>query len=212
LTEKRFSLGRRSVFGSLCRPLPRAAAAAMLLAAAPASAEDGVAALLQETHWGETSNELARHFGAAALRLEQPLDFGDSYARIVLPGAVLGGVPMVAFFQMDKKTHGLRRIQLERPPHAANPPALRAIASALLAELGPPQQTCTMPPAPQSGWQAATEARWVKGDAAITGIFRDTTMQALEGCPFGPTTGWCGLHGSLLVRLGPAAGLALRCD
>ncbi len=188
-----------------------AAAAAVLLAASPSSAADGVAALLRETHWGETSNELAQRFGAAARRLEHPLDFGDSYARIVLPGAVLGGVPMVAFFQMDKKTHGLRRIQLERPPHGVNPPALRAIAAALSAELGRPEQICTIPPAPQSGWQAATEARWVKGDAAITAIYRDTTLQALEGCPFGPAAGWCGLRGSLLVRLGPAAGLPLRC-
>jgi len=199
------------VFRSLCRSLPRAAAAAVLFAASPSPAEDGVAALLRETHWGESSEQLLRRFGAAALRLEVPLDFGDSYARIVLPGAALGGVPMVVFFQMDKKTHGLMRIQLERPPHGVNPPAFRAIAAALSAEFGRPAQICTIPPIPQSGWQAAAEARWVTGDGAVTAIFRDTTLQAFEGCLFGPAAGWCGLHGQILVRLGPAAGSAPRC-
>ena len=188
-----------------------AAAAAVLLAAGPAPVAGGVAALLRETHWGETSEELTRRFGAAALRLERPLDFGDTYARIVLPGAALGGVPMVVFFQMDKKAHGLRRIQLERPPHGVNPPAFRAIAQSLSAELGRPQRICTIRPTPESGWQAATEARWVNGDAAITAIFRDTTMQAFEGCLSGPAAGWCGLHGQILVRLGPAAGGSVRC-
>jgi hypothetical protein len=190
--------------------LPRAAAAAVLLAASPSPAADGVATLLRATHWGETSEELLHSFGAAALKLKVPLDFGDSDASVVLPGMTVGGVPMVGFFQMDKRTHGLRRIQLERPPHGVNPPAFRAIAAALSAELGPPARICTIRPAPESGWQAATEARWVKGDGEITAIFRDTTLQAFEGCPFGPAAGWCGLRGQILVRLGPAAG-AGRC-
>ena len=193
------------MFRSLCRSLPRAAAAAVLFAASPSPAEDGVAALLRETHWGESSEQLLRRFGAAALRLEVPLDFGDSYARIALPGAAVGGVPMVVFFQMDKKAHGLVRIQLERPPHGVNPPAFRAIAAALSAEWGRPARICTIPPTPQSGWQAATEARWVKGDGAITAIFRDTTLQAFEGCLFGPATASCGLTGQLLVRIGPSS-------
>ena len=192
------------MFRSLCRSLPRAAAAAVLFAASPSPADDGVAALLRATHWGETSEQLLHRFGATALRLEVPLDFGDSYTRIVLLGATMGGVPMVVFFQMDKKTDGLMRIQLERPPHGVNPPAFRAIAAALSAELGRPERICTIPPMPQSGWQAAAEARWAKGDGAITAIFRDTTMQAFEGCLFGPAAGWCGLHGQILVRLGPS--------
>jgi hypothetical protein len=191
--------------------LHAAAAAAALFAASPAPAEDGVAPLLRETHWGETSEQLLRRFGAAAVRLKEPLDFGDSYATIVLPGASLGGVPMVAFFQMDKKTRGLRRIQLERPRHGVNPPAFRAIAAALDAELGRPDRICTIPPLPQSGWQAAVEARWARGDAAISVIVRDTTMQAWGGCLFGPASGWCGLHGQLLVRLAPSAGGAGPC-
>jgi len=182
-----------------------------VLTGAGSAAEDGIAALLRKTHWGEAAPDLLRQFGSGAVQLPTPLDFGDSYARIVLPGGSVGGVPMVVFFQMDKKAHGLRRIQLERPPHGVNPPAFRAVAAALSAELGRPERICTIPPSPESGWQAAAEMRWVKGDAAISAIFRDTTVQALEGCLFGPAAGWCGLRGQLLVRLGPAAGDPLRC-
>jgi hypothetical protein len=180
--------------------------AAVILAASPAAAEDGVGPLLHQTHWGETAEDLQRRFGAAAVSLREPLDFGDSYAPLVLPHATLGGVPMVVFFQMDKAMHGLKRIQFERPPHGVNPPAFRAIAAALDGEFGRPDRICAVPPLPAGGWQAAVEARWVRGDATISAIFRDTTLQAFEGCLFGPASGWCGLHGQILVRLGPSDG------
>jgi hypothetical protein len=118
---------------------------------------------------------------------------------------------MVVFFQMDKETHRLMRVQLERPPHGVNPPAFRAIAAALFAELGYPDQICTVPPVAASGWQAAAEERWWRGGSVISAIFRDTTLQAFEGCLYGPATGWCGLHGQLLVRLSPNDRGAGRC-
>jgi hypothetical protein len=196
---------RHRVFRTLMHWLPIAvAASAGLVVALPSRAEDGAAALLRDTHWGESSTDLQHRFGAAAMSLPRPLDFGDSYTQIVLPNASLGGVPVVVFFQMDKATHGLKRIQIERPRHGVNPPAFRAIAAALYAELGRPDQICEVPPVPASGWQAAAEERWRRGDALISAIFRDTTLQAFEGCPFGPAIGWCGLHGQLLVRLGPS--------
>jgi hypothetical protein len=216
-SEQRFSEGfgapllRRSKLRRRAGVLPIAFAAAALVAAAPCRAEDGVAALLRETHWGESAADLLRRFGAAALALPRPFDFGDSYAPIVLPNATLGGVPVVVFLQMDKTTHGLKRIQIERPPHGVNPPAFRAIAAALDAELGRPDQICTVPPVSQSGWQAAAEERWRRGDTFVSAIFRDTTMQAFEGCLYGPASGWCGLHGQLLVRLGPSGRGAGPC-
>jgi hypothetical protein len=63
----------------------------------------------------------------------------------------------------------------------------------------------------QSGWQAAAEERWRRGDTFVSAIFRDTTMQAFEGCLYGPASGWCGLHGQLLVRLGPSGRGAGPC-
>jgi hypothetical protein len=62
---------------------------------------------------------------------------------------------MLAFFQMDKATRGLKRIQLERPRHRVNRPAFRAKAAALHADYGRPDQTCVIPVLPASGYQAA---------------------------------------------------------
>jgi hypothetical protein len=53
--------------------------------------------VLRETHWGESSDGLARQFGNYAIRLPRALDFGDSYADVVLRGQTLGAVPMVVF-------------------------------------------------------------------------------------------------------------------
>jgi hypothetical protein len=180
-----------------------AAALAILMPARPSFAADEITELLQDTHWGEASGELLHQFGEKARRLSRALDFGDSYVDVVLTGQTLGGVPMVVFFQMDKATHGLKRIQLERPRHGVNPPAFRAIAAALHAAYGKPDETCAIPALPASGYQAAAEERWAYDGSFISAIFRDTTLQAFEGCLFGPATGWCGLQGQLLVRIGP---------
>jgi hypothetical protein len=185
---------------------------AVVAVATPAFAADGIEEVLRETHWGESSDELARQFGTHAIRLPRALDFGDSYADVVLRGQTLGAVPMVVFFQMDKVTHGLKRIQLERPRHGVNPPAFRAIAAALHDEFGKPDQTCIIPVLPAAGYQAAAEESWVRDGAAVSAIFRDTTLQAFEGCLFGPATGWCGLRGQLLVRIGPPDGGADPCS
>jgi len=189
-----------------------AVAVAVVALATSAFAADGIEEVLRETHWGESSDELFRQFGTHAIRLPRALDFGDSYADVVLRGQTLGVVPMVVFFQMDKVTHGLKRIQLERPRHGVNPPAFRAIAAALHAEYGKPDQTCIIPVLPGAGYQAAAEERWVHDGTVVSAIFRDTTLQAFEGCLFGPATGWCGLHGQLLVRIGPPDGGADPCS
>ena len=146
----------------------------------PASAAEGLTALLRDIHWGESADALVRQFGTAARWLPQPLDFGDSYADVVLEGDTLGGVPVAVFFQMDKMTHGLKRVQVEPLGHEINPPAYRAIAAALNAEYGQPTQRCITPPVPDAGFQAAVEERWQHDDTAISAIFRDTTLQAFE--------------------------------
>jgi hypothetical protein len=169
----------------------------------PVYAATGIAEIWWQTHWGESSDALLRQFGVDAKRLPRALDFGDSYVDVVVPGQIIGGVSMVVFFQMDKITHGLRRIQLERPRHGVNPSAFRGILAALQADFGSPDQVCAVPVLPASGYQAAAEALWLRDDAVVSAIFRDTTLQAFEGCLFGPATGSCGLTGQLLVRIGP---------
>ena len=176
---------------------------AVLVFARPAHAETGIREIWRQTHWGESSDALVRQFGADATKLSRAVDFGDSYVDVFLPSQPIGGVPMVVFFQMDKISHGLKRIQLERPRHGVNPPAFRGILAALQTDFGSPDQLCAIPVLPASGYQAAAEALWLRDGTVVSATFRDTTLQAFEGCLFGPATGSCGLTGQLLVRIGP---------
>jgi hypothetical protein len=173
-----------------------------------ASAADAVMDLLGQVHWGETSQALLQQFDGAATQLPRSLDFGDSYVDVVLDGETVGGVPVVTFFQMDKETHGLKRVQLELPRHGVNPPAFRAISSALHADYGRPDKICLTPVTPAGGYQAAAQELWFRGTDVISAIYRDTTLQAFEGCLFGVASGYCGLTGQLLVRISPADGIA----
>ena len=191
------------------------AVAAVIVILTPAGTGNAAARIgdiWHQTYWGESSDGLLQQFGSAATRVPKALDFGDSYADVVLPSQVIGGVPMVVFFQMDKATHGLKRIQLERPRHGVNPPAFRAILAALQTDFGNPDQMCVIPVRPADGYQAAAEELWFRDGAVVSAIFRDTTLQAFEGCLFGLGTGSCGLTGQLLVRIGPPAGIGDPCS
>ena len=176
--------------------------------ATPASAADALTDLLRQVHWGESSQDLLQQFDGSATQLARGLDFGDSYVDVVLRGETIGGVPVVTFFQMDKRTRGLKRIQLERQRHGVNPPALRAISATLNADYGRPDKICFTPVTPIGGYQAAAQELWVRGTDVISAIYRDTTLQAFEGCLFGVASGYCGLTGQLLVRISPADGIA----
>ncbi len=154
--------------------------------------------------WGETSRALLGAAGARATVLPWPIDFGDAYADIVLRDAALGGVGMIAFFQMDKATGGLKRVQFERPRHAVNPPSYRAVVAALDAAYGPPSATCAMAAVPANGYQAAVERVWLRDGLTVRAIFRDTTIEAFEGCLWWWITPPCGLTGQMLVRFAPS--------
>src|SRR5439155_15920943 len=124
----------------------------------------------------------------------------------------LGGFPLIAFYQMDKGSGGLKRIQLERQRHGVTPAAFRGVLGALEAAYGAPDAACGVAPGPQSGYQAAAERIWRRDGVIIRAIFRDTTIQAYEGCLFGdPSLGPCGLTGQLLVRISPPAADGAGC-
>ena len=162
------------------------AVSAVVMFARPVLAETGIAEIWRQTHWGEPSDALLQEFGRDAMRLPRALDFGDSYVDVVLPDETIGGVPMVVFFQMDKASHGLKRIQLERPRHGVNPPAFRGLLAALQTEFGRPDRTCAIPVYPASGYQAAAEALWVRDDAVVSVIFRDTTPRPSKAASLVP--------------------------
>ena len=173
-----------------------------LLAAVARS--DDTSALWQGADWGDSSAALLARFAGHATALARPIDFGDSYADVVLRDVPVGGVQLIAYFQMDKTTHRLKRIQLERPRHGVNPAAFRAVLSALETAYGSPDLMCGTGPAPASGYQTAAERIWRRNGLVIRTIFRSTTIEAFEGCPDGDlTAGPCGLTAQLLVRISP---------
>jgi hypothetical protein len=192
------------------RRMLRAGLLPALLLPAPPSARADAAPSWQGVYWGESSAALLRHFGGHAVRLPRPLDFGDSYADVALSDAVIGQYRVVAFFQMGKRTHGLKRIQIEWPRGSVGPPAFRALLAALDAAYGPPDDVCDIPPVFTNGFQAQTEALWRRRGDSIRAIFRDTTIEALEGC-LGEMTPPCGLVGQVLLRISPAGADAGRC-
>jgi hypothetical protein len=191
---------------------PGAAIAGLLLAASLsiAAAADNLEDVWHGTYWDETSSALMLHFGVRAMALPQPIDFGDSYVNVVLRDVSVGGYKLTVFFQMDKATHGLKRIQVERNRHGVNPPAFRAVAEALDDEFGAPDVLCGIRPGPASGYQEAAERIWLRDSRVIRAVFRDMTIEAFEGCVF-PGAGPCGLVGQLLVRISPPGGDAATC-
>jgi hypothetical protein len=185
--------GLRLALSLLLLALPRLAAAA------------GVEDAWLETRWGESSDEIAGHFGARATRLQKPLDFGDSFADVVLRKETLGGYPVVVYFQMDKSTRGLKRVQVERQRHGVTPKVARAILDALVEAYGEPDKFCFAPPSPLTGYQNTAERQWLRGGAAIRLVLRDMSVELSEGCPFGDlgVLAACGPLGQILVRVTP---------
>ena len=182
-----------------------------LLCAQPVAAEKN-GDFWEGIHWGESSTALLAHFGAGATALPQPIDFGDSYADVVLRDVPVGGFRLIAYFQMDKTTHGLKRVQLERPRHGVNPMSFRGVLGALEAAYGPPNAMCGVGPGPASGYQAGAERVWRRDGVLIRVVFRSTTIEAFEGCFAGDlTAGPCGLTAQLLVRISPPAEDAGLC-
>ena len=149
------------------------------------------------TVWGEQPQDAQRHFGAQGFALPQPIDFGDSYAPLVVRDVSVGGVSLIAYYQFDKATRGLKRVQLERPRHMVNPDVIRGVFLALDAEYGAPDTRCGTLPGPTTSNEGDAEFVWKRDDAVIRAIFRDTSLQVLHGC-YSPA---CGLTAQLLLRI-----------
>jgi hypothetical protein len=187
------------------------AASFLALAVLPAIAEFD--ALWHRVHWGERSDELAREFGDAAIHLSPPIEFGDSYVDVALRGEKLGGYPFAVYFQMDKKTHSLKRIQFERQRHGVNPPVFRAVMAELERDYGAPDKSCNIAAREPNGFQAGSERLWTRDGVLIRAALRDTTLEASEGCLFGDssTIGACGATGQLFIQVSEASASAANC-
>jgi hypothetical protein len=172
---------------------------ALLAAALPALAHAAVLSpVLDGVVWGEGSTALAQSFGARAIRLAHPIEFGDSYVDVALRGQKIGGYDFSVLFQMDKATQRLKRVMFERQRHGVNPMVFRAVRDALVADYGP--AACARPDA----------TIWQQGGVTIRAVFHDTTLEAAEGCT-GAGNGPCGTTGQLYVQVVPATPGANPC-
>ncbi len=182
--------------------------------ATASAAHASVADIWQQTRWGQSSRELAATFGARATVLDRPIEYGDSEVRVVLRDEKIGGYDFTVYFQEDKAGGGLVRIHFERPRHGAILGVFRAVADALEAEYGAPTRSCTIPPRAPSGYQAAIIRIWERDAGAIRAVFRDTTIEATEGCLREDRSGTsaCGLTGQMFVQVTPRGAGAPRCS
>jgi hypothetical protein len=185
----------------------------LLLALPRLAAAAGVEDAWLETRWGEGSDEIAGHFGVRATRLQKPLEFGDSFSDVVLRKETLGGYAVVVYFQMDRRSRGLKRVQVERPRHGVNLMTARAILDALTAAYGEPDQVCAAPPRAANGYQRMSERLWLRDGVAIRLVLRDMTVEVSEGCPFSDlgSLGACGPIGQILVRVSPPPAEPASC-
>lgn len=175
-------------------------AAALLLGAAPPPPV--LAPVLDGVRFGETSDALARHFGARAVRLARPIEFGDSYVDVALRQAMVAGYPFTVYFQMDPRSRRLKRVMLERQPHGANPKVFRALLDAMTRDYGPPFRSCKLRPSAATGYQAAVERLWHGAGTTVRAVFRGATLEAAEGCT-GTGAAACGLDSRLYVQVVP---------
>jgi hypothetical protein len=169
-----------------------------------------LSSILDDIHWGERSNELAQHFGSRAKVLPHPIEFGDSYVDVALSNQMLGGFEFIVYFQMSTETQELKRIMLERQRHGANPRVFNAVVEALSADYGAPVRACDTRAMPDNGHQSTRERIWSTSDTVIRAVFRDTTLEATEGC-FEVTATPCGLTGQLFVQITPSEPGADAC-
>lgn len=182
-------------------PTTPAILAAILLATAEAHGA-ALAPVLDGIHWGETSTAIAHELGTRAMRLAPPIEFGDSYVDVAIRGEMIAGYPFTVYFQMAKESHRLMRVMLVRQPHGANPAAFHALVDALTQDYGAAAESCTLRASPRTGYQAAVERVWRPDDMTVRATFRDTTLEAAEGC-VAAAAGACGLTGRLYVQIMP---------
>jgi hypothetical protein len=181
------------------------AVAALLVLALPVAAATG----WRDTWWGESSESLSRQFGAAATRLGRPIDFGDSYADLVLRNYDIGSYGFIVFFQMDKQTHGLKRIQIERGRHGAVPEVAKAAFDALVARYGPPTIACSVRAGTIDAQTLSVEV-WQHDDTTVRALFRAASLNTLDpylaraAGDFVTGSTAAGLPQQLLIRIAPA--------
>ncbi|MDJ0611079.1 MAG: hypothetical protein QNJ67_19040 [Kiloniellales bacterium] len=96
----------------------------------------------REARWGMTESELVEAFGGALKDLPGRWDFGGAYAEKALFDVELGGLGFTVFFQMNKESHRLQQVLLERRANQVTPNNYAAVLAALHEAYGPAEEPC----------------------------------------------------------------------
>jgi hypothetical protein len=121
------------------------------------SAQSAAAAAWDKADWGMTAPQLAAAYGAKAKRLQPPIEFGDSYAEVVLTDMAFAGESFRVYFQMDKRTHRLAHVLLERRRQYATPAIFATVLKTLGDQYGTAALTCDRGGFIDHYWQNAGE-------------------------------------------------------
>jgi len=142
--------------------------------------------------------------------IARPIDFGDSYAQIGAERVWSAAFRRSRFFQLDKATGGLKRIQLERQRHGGHP-RRRAVLGAIEAPTARPTRCAASDPAGER-LSGSSRARLVaQRDRHPRNLSRhdDRSLRGLPRRRFDCRP--CGLTGQLLVRISPPGADAAGC-
>ncbi len=181
----------------------------LLLLAAPADA-----AGWDKAQWGMSAPEIAAAYGARAHRLQPPIEFGDSYAEIVLTDGQFAGLDFRVYFQMDKRTRRLAHVLLERRRQYATPAIFAKIVATLQDSIGQVALACDRGGFADRYWQAPDEtikASYLGFDGPVLNYlpeqYADTRRSLAEQAPVQNVSP----DRRLLLRYSPGDTMPKRC-
>ncbi len=178
--------------------------AALLLAAASAHAGDLPG--WDQTRWGMTSAEIAKLYGAEAVRLDGRVEFAGLYSDVGLRQARFAGLDFIVYFQMDR-THRLAQVLLERLKQRASGAAWEASLRALEAAYGAATARCDRRGDPLAGTPAVIERVWTLPTTTVRASFIATGAATPEQAPGDDGN----LARRLLIRYAPTQADAPAC-
>jgi hypothetical protein len=135
--------------------MPKLVILLLLLLAVPAAAADNPG--WDKARWGMSASDLAAAYGTQAHRVLPPIEFGDSTAEFVLTDVPFAGASFRVYFQMDKRTHRLAHVLLERRRQYATPALFAKVVALLQDQNGPAALACDRGGFADRFWESAGE-------------------------------------------------------
>jgi hypothetical protein len=181
-------------------------AALLLAGAAHAAAAAADLKGWDRTRWGMSSEEIARAYGDAAVRLDGRVEFAHLYSDVGLRKSPFAGLDFIVYFQMDAQ-HRLAQVLLQRLKQRATGAAWEATLGALEAAFGVPTAACDRRGNPLTGTPAVVERVWSLPTTTVRASFIATGAVTPEHAPGDDGN----LARRLLIRYAPTRAGAAAC-